>query len=246
MSNLINLSARYVIKTDDFGSESALASTPDNDTLILQPISSDNARSQLFYFEETELDDYYRLHTEDKGDEYSLSTYNYEGSQTTDLRFRATEDIDAQYWRLDAQSDGNVKVSNSRAGSGSYLNIEDGTLKPFLAQGDSGNGEWTLSSFGASAATPTPTVSTSSDATITPETSTSCTSECTATADVVATGGSDSSTLGKGAIIGIAVGVSVMGLLAIAGIAIWLWRRSRRGPNRSPSVPSMRQAHILG
>ncbi|KAI4697766.1 uncharacterized protein J4E84_000899 [Alternaria hordeiaustralica] len=244
MTDLINLSARYVIKTEQFGSENALASTPDNDTLVLESISSDTTQSQLWYFEETELDDYYRLHTEDKGNGNSLSTYNYEGSQTTDLRFRANENIDAQYWRLEVQGDGSVKVSNSRAGSESYLDVEDGSLKPFLAQGDSGNGEWTLSTFGAAAATPTPTVSTSSDATTTPAATPSCTSECTVTTDVATTDGSKSSALNKGAIIGIAVG-GAAGLLAIIGIAVWLWRRRRRGPSRPRSVP-MRQGHILG
>ncbi|KAH6873087.1 hypothetical protein BKA58DRAFT_383449 [Alternaria rosae] len=246
MTDLINLSARYVIKTDQFGPESALASTPNNDTLVLESISSDTTQSQLWYFEETELDDYYRLHTEDKGDGNSLSTYNYEGSQTTDLRFRADEDIDAQYWRLDVQSDGNFKVSNNRAGPGSYLDVEDGSLKPFLAQGNLGNGEWTLSIFGAAAATPTPTVSTSSGVTTTPDATPSCMSECTPTTEAAATGGSGSSTLSKGAIIGIAVGASAGGLLAIIGIALWLWRRQRRGPSRAPSVRSMRQGHILG
>ncbi|KAI4959506.1 hypothetical protein J4E86_003228 [Alternaria arbusti] len=246
MTDLINLSARYVIKTDQLGLESALASTPDNDTLVLESVSSDANPSQLWYFEETELDDYYRLHTEDKGNGNSLSTYNYEGSQTTDLRFRASEIIDAQYWRLDVQSDGNVKVSNNRAGSSSYLDIEDGSLKPFLAQGDSGKGEWTLSTFGAAAATPTSTVSTSSDVTTTPDATPSCTSECTAATDVTTADDAKSSGLSKEATIGIAAGLSAAGLLAIIGIAVWLWRRRRRVPSRAPSVHSMRQGHLLG
>jgi hypothetical protein len=242
MANLINPSTRYIIKTDQFGSESSLASTPDNDTLVLESVSSDTTRSQLWYFEETDLDDYYRLHTEDKGDGYSLSTYNYEGSQTTDLRFRDTEDIDAQYWRLDVQSDGNVKVSNNRAGPGSYLDVEDGSLKPFLAQGDSGSQEWTLSSFGAPSATPMPTASISSDATAT---SSSCNSECTVTG-VTSSGSPGSRNLTKGIIAGISLGAAVGGLLIIAG-AIWLWRRQYRRPATGlPRVPSMREGHIIG
>jgi hypothetical protein len=243
MADIINLSARYIIKTDQFGSDRALASTPDNDTLVLGLIVGDTTRSQLWYFEETDLDDYYRLHTEDKGDGYSLSTYNYEGSQTTDLRFRDTEDIDAQYWRLDAQGDGNVKVSNNRAGPGSCLDIEDGSLRPFLAQGDSGDQEWTLSSFGAPAATPSPTVSTSSDATVTPVTRNSCTSECTAT-DVASAGSSGSTGLKTGAIIGIAVG-AVAGVLIL--VAIWFCHRRHR-QNRSRLQPFRpdREGYITG
>ena len=212
------------MKIDHFGTANALASTPDNDTLIIEPV--DSSRSQLWYFEQTDLDEYYRLHTEDKGDDYALSTYNYEGSQTIDLRFKEKEDADGQYWRLDTQSDGSVKISNSQAGPDTYLDVEDGSLKPMLAARDSPNQEWTLSSLGSPASMQTPTASSTSWTTIaTPATSTSCTSECSAS-NSPSSSPSGSSNFGTGKIVGVVIG-SAAAIALIVGLVL-LWRRWRR------------------
>jgi hypothetical protein len=247
MSDLINLSARYVIKTDQLGATNALASTPDNDTLLIEPF--DASRSQLWYFEESDVDEYYHLHTEDKGDEYSLDIYNYEGSQTIDLRFKETQDLDGQYWHLHPQSDGSVKVSNNHTGSDTYLDVEDGSLKPMLAARDSPNQEWTLSSLGSPTSTQTPTASsTSPESTITPASSSPCTSECSASSSPLSSPSSStsgSSKLETGAIVGIAVG-SVGAILLVVG-AIWLWRRWKKKQSVvPPPVLSVKEGYIHG
>jgi hypothetical protein len=228
------------MKTDQFG---ALASTPNNDTLLIEPV--DSSRSQLWYFQETDEDEYYRLHTEDKGNGYALSTYNYDGSQTIDLRFKATEDADGQYWRLDTQSDGSVKISNSQAGPDTYLDVEDGSLKPMLAARDSPNQEWTLSSLGSPTSTQNTTVSpTSSGTKITPTTSSACTSECSALSSP-SNSPSHSSTLGTNKIAGIAVGAA--GGLVIILALVLLWRRwKRKQPVGPPPVLPMNEGYIHG
>jgi hypothetical protein len=246
MADLINLSARYVIKTYQFGASNALASTPVNDTLIIEPI--DASVSQLWYFTETDIGEYYRMHTEDKGDDVSLDIDNYGGSQTIDIRFKETEDLKGQYWRLDKQSDGSVKLSNNHNGPNVYLDIEESTLKPMLVARNSTSQEWTLSSLGSSSTSTVATSasSTSPGTTTTPSTksgldsmpSSSCTSECSASSSP-----SGSHKLGTGAIAGIVVGPVVVILLAI-GVIIW-WRMSRGTQTRQPlRGPSTREAYI--
>jgi hypothetical protein len=245
MADLINLSARYVIKTDHFGASNALASTPVNDTLIIEPF--DASVSQLWYFTETDIAEYYRMHTEDKGDDVSLDIYNYEGSQTIDIRFKETEGLKGQYWRLQNQSDGSVKVSNNHNGPDAYLDIEEGTLKPMLAARDSPSQEWTLSSLGSS---PTSTVvatasSTSPGTTTTPSTksgldpvpSSSCTSECSASSSPPA-----SHKLGTGAIVGIVVG-SIVTILLVVGIILWRWSKGT-GISQPLPGPSTRTGFV--
>jgi hypothetical protein len=238
------------MKTDHFGAPSALASTPDNDTLLIEPV--DSSRSQLWYFGDTGVDDYYRLHTEDKGDDYALSTYNYEGSQTIDLRFKAREDADGQYWRLDQQSDGSVKLSNNQAGPDTYLDVEDGSLKPMLAARDSPNQEWTISSLGSPTSTQSPIASSSHTAssstfktTTTPATSSSCISKCSATSTPSDTP-SDSKTLGTGKIIGIAVGAAGILALVIGLILLWRWWKRKQAVEPPPPILPMRDGFMHG
>jgi hypothetical protein len=226
MSNHIDLSARYSIKTGHSREQNALASTPDNDTLVIE--SSDASRSQLWYFESTHIDSYYRLHTEDKGNDYSLDIYNYEGSQTIDLRFRETEDLQGQYWRLDQQNDGSVKISNNHNGPETYLDIQDDTLKPMLAARDSPNQKWSLSSIGSPASTHTSTTTPTVNSASVPSDRSSA---------------SSSLKLGPGPIAGIAVGGAVL-ILAVAGVIFWRHKKARDAKILPPPISTIREGYV--
>jgi hypothetical protein len=231
MAEFGDQSARYVIKTDKLGSPKALASTPESDLLVLTDLNPNE--TQLWYFEETGDDNYYRLHTEDKGDPYALSTFNTEGRQTFDLRFSSTEgqETTGQYWSVDKQDDGSFKLSNNKTGPGQYLDIDDSSSKPMIAARDSDKQQWTVSSLGS---TPTSTqfsenssspTSTSVSKAASSSTSSACASNCPQSSK-------GSHGLGKGVIAGIVVGAIVALIIAVA---ILIWRREvkKRGRGRA-------------
>ncbi|KAF2127869.1 hypothetical protein P153DRAFT_432313 [Dothidotthia symphoricarpi CBS 119687] len=235
----VNLTAQYVFTNELIGSSKSLASTSLNASIIV--VSSSPGDSSLWYFTETDVDDYYRLHTVQKGDYNALDVDNYYGSNSIDLHFYAVQRRSGQYWLLNKQSDGSVKVSNNFTGPDIYLDIDEGSLRPTLRAQDSPGQHWTFNSPDAtstavdtasatatsatatSVATTTPVPSGTTSSTIP---SSTCTSGCSATAAP-----SSSKRLSKGAIGGIAGG-AIVGLILIIG-SIWLWHSMRSNRNNT-------------
>ena len=228
----INLSANYILKNELLGSSKALASTSLNDSIVVQPVDFND--SQLWYFTETLLQGYYRLHTVGKGQYSALDVYNYIGRQAIDLHFYATQDLTGQYWHLNQQSDGSVKIHNNFTGPDMYLDLKDGTLQPTLAARDSQGQRWTLSSIRSTPTfTNTATISSSFGTTATPSTKSpsasapagTCTSNC-----LNSRVPSGSKKLSGAAVGGIVSAVVVAFLLAGAFI---LWcRKSGKSPQK--------------
>jgi hypothetical protein len=228
----LDLSATYVFKNELLGSSNALASTPENSSVIVEPVNESD--SQLWFATETNLQGYYRLHTVGKGNYSALDVYNYIGSQTLDLHFYADQDLTGQYWRLDIQEGGSMKISNNFTGPDIYLNIADGTQKPTLAAGDSSGSRWTLSSLGSD---PTPTSTTSVTSTetgsLTASTASGTASSSNGPSDTATSNSNDpdspsgSNKPSTGAIAGIAVS-SVVGAALLGVLIYFLIRRCRR------------------
>lgn len=256
MADLGDLSTRYIIKTKQPGLSNALASTPSDDILIITPFNQ--ISSQLWYRTETEIKDYYRLHTEDKGDDVALSIYNYEGRQTLDLRFLDTSlndggygsygmpQVTGQYWHFEEQIDGTFKISNNKTGPDTYLDIDDDSSKPMLANRDSPLQKWIFSSLGSSpTSTGTAVASTTLTASFTPTTASTLAPVASSTCLSDCVGSSNSSKkLTSGVIAGIAVGS--VAALALGG-AMLIWFLLRRRPTTSlPKPIELRPAVIFG
>ncbi|CAO2656252.1 Nn.00g050550.m01.CDS01 [Neocucurbitaria sp. VM-36] len=241
----IDTTAQYVLTNSVLGTSNALASTSMNDSLIVEPSSSGGAQS--WYFIQTDNKDYYRLHTQQKGDFSALDVFNYNGKNSIDLHFYAVQENTGQYWHLTEQDDGSVKINNQFTGPDMYLDIVEDTLQPTLAARDSPGMHWTLSKVGSQPTAP-PSVTPSASATalgFTTLPSTIGTSSVTATSEVsptatVVTSSNDG--LAGGVKGGIAAGV-VVGLLAVgigAFMAYRSWRRSQitREPLRPAAMSS--------
>ena len=135
-----------------------------------------------------------------------------------------------QYWQINEQSDGSVKISNNFTGPDIFLGVEEGSLKPVLRAGDGEGSRWTLSSPGS---TPTaagvsslaaPSATTMSTAVSTSGSGSGSAASSTPTSQVSSTSSSNDKKLSSGAIAGIAVG-GVVGLALLAAGAFFLFRR---------------------
>ncbi|OAL46070.1 hypothetical protein IQ07DRAFT_590840 [Pyrenochaeta sp. DS3sAY3a] len=224
----IDTLAKYVLTNSVLGSN-ALASTSMNDSVVVVPTTSDSA--QLWYFVQTDDAEYYRLHTEQKGEFSALDVFNYNGKNVIDLHFYAVQAMTGQHWRPNLQDDGTVKISNQFTGPDMYLDIEEETLKPTLAARDSPGMHWTLSKVGSTpTASPTASASASGFTTLA---SVTATFTPTGTSTILPTASaSDSSKGGLSAGVkgGIAAG-AIIGVAILAVGAFFLWR-SRNNEKR--------------
>jgi len=227
----IKSGAKYVLTNSLIGATNALSSTSANDSVVVVPSNSDG--SQNWYFLESPAAGYYRLHTEQKGDFAALDVYSYNGRNTIDLHMYSVQANTGQYWRLNKQDDGSVKINNQYTGSDIYLDVVKDTLQPTLAARDGPGQRWMLSQVGSS---PTATLSLQSTATMsltgvtTTPTATTLSSN-TATANST----SSSSGLSKAAIGGIASGGAVVALGLLVGIFLLL-RRKRKEQRKKGDV----------
>ncbi|KAF2026789.1 carbohydrate-binding module family 13 protein, partial [Setomelanomma holmii] len=139
----IKTDAKYVLSNALIGSTHALASTSTNDSVVVVQ-SSESDASQSWYFVETSTSGYYRLHTQQKGDYAALDVYNYNGKNSIDLHLYAIGENTGQYWNLNKQDDGSVKISNQFTGPDIYLDVVKDTLQPTLAAKDGPGQRWTL------------------------------------------------------------------------------------------------------
>ncbi|KAJ4365712.1 hypothetical protein N0V83_008332 [Neocucurbitaria cava] len=245
----IDTTVHYVLTNSVLGNSNALASTSMNDSLLVEPSSSNDAQS--WYFIQTDSEDYYRLHTQQKGDFSALDVFNYNGKNSIDLHFYAVQDNTGQYWNLAEQDDGSVKINNQYTGPDMYLDIVADTLQPTLAARDSPGMHWILSKVG-SQPTAAPSVSSSVSATTSgfttlPSISGTSSAAATSTGSPTATAvASTKGGLSGGVKGGIAAG-AVVGVLAVGFGAYMAYRsltRSRR--QREPLRPAeMRSNPIL-
>ncbi|ORY17837.1 hypothetical protein BCR34DRAFT_529983 [Clohesyomyces aquaticus] len=224
---MVNISTtlRYTLTNSLLGPNKALASAPNNDTLIIVDLSSDpSATNQQWYFTATNSTSQYRLHTVQKGDFHAVDVYNYIGLGTIGLHFFSTGDYNGQYWTIGSWSDNTTKLSNEFTGPDIHLEVNKDTYEVKLAGGDNAGQHWTLSAFGASptptsAATGKPTVSATAtgNPTVTgaPSLCTSAVASCSATASA-----QHGKSLSKGALAGVAVGGAIGGLALIAIIGL--------------------------
>jgi hypothetical protein len=144
--NMIEIQAetKYILTNSLIGSTKGLASTSVNDSVVVVPLDSND--SQSWYFLETPTKGYYRLHTQQKGDFAALDVYNYNGKNTIDLHMFAVHEATGQYWYLNNQDDGSVKINNQFTGPDMYLDIVRDTLQPTLAAKDGPGQRCTYSS----------------------------------------------------------------------------------------------------
>jgi hypothetical protein len=140
----IQAGAKYILTNSLIGSTKGLASTSTNDSVVVVPLDSND--SQSWYFLETNTPSYYRLYTQQKGDFAALDVYNYNGKNTIDLHMFAVHEATGQYWYLNNQDDGSVKISNQFTGPDMYLDIVRNTLQPTLAAKDGPGQRCTYSS----------------------------------------------------------------------------------------------------
>jgi hypothetical protein len=124
----------YILTNSLIGSTKGLASTSANDSVVVAPLDSDS--SQSWYFVETSTSGYYRLHTQEKGDFAALDVYNYNGKNSLDLHMFSVHEATGQYWYLNKQDDGSVKIHNNFTGPDIYLDVARDTLQPTLAAKD--------------------------------------------------------------------------------------------------------------
>ena len=227
----IDLTARYILTNQLFGSSRSLASTKLNDSLIVVSSSSDSGQS--WYFTTTSEPDYYYLHTVQKGDFNVLDVDHYYGHNSIDMHFYYIQpERTGQYWRLSQQDDGSVKISNNFTGPDMFLDIDKASLRPTLKAQDSPGQRWTL---GDRESTPMatsvtemalPTTATMSTTTSISASTTELSSTCTAGCSVTTAPSPQPNKLSTSSIVGVAVGcVAVLGLLI--GALVY-WRRSRK------------------
>jgi hypothetical protein len=126
--------AKYILTNSLIGSTKGLASISANDSVVV--VSLDSNGSQSWYFLETTTSGYYRLHTQQKGDFAALDVYNYNGKNSLELHMFAVQENTGQFWRLNQQNDGSVKINNQFTGPDIYLDIVPDTLQPTLAAKD--------------------------------------------------------------------------------------------------------------
>jgi len=139
----IDVSTTFILQTESLGWSSALASTPENASVILEPVTGHD--SQQWFATKTNSQGYYWLHTVGKGDDFALGVTNY---QIIDLQFFATQETTGQFWRLDSQEDGSLRISNMFTPSGVYISIENKTQRPILSTENSEGSRWTSSTYG--------------------------------------------------------------------------------------------------
>lgn len=248
----IDLAARYILTNPLLGPARSLASTSLNDSLLVVSSSSDS--SQSWYFTTTSDSDYYHLHTVQKGDFNVLDIDNYYGRNTIDMHFYYIQpERTGQYWQLNSQDDGSVKISNNFTGPDMFLDIDATSLQPTLKAQDSPGQRWTLSSPGATpTATSTTKAASPSFTTMSSGVSRSgssglpsstCTAQCTVTNTPLA----ESSKLSTGTIAGIAVGSAALLGILIGALVYWRHRRNRdRGVGQVGTLPGpMRSRPIL-
>jgi hypothetical protein len=220
--------AKYALTNALIGPLSALASTSMNDSVIVVPTTTSDG-SQSWYFLETNTTGYYRLHTDQKGDFAALDVYAYNGKNTIDLHMFAVHDATGQYWRLNKQDDGSVRINNKYTGPDIYLDIVKHTLQPTLAARDGPGQRWTLSEIGSE-----PTATPSASGTTTASTSGITSAPASDSTTGIVSGSSASASavrqksngFAKGAIAGIAVGSAIV-LTALVVGAVFLWKRRR-------------------
>jgi hypothetical protein len=117
---------KYILTNFLMGPTNTLASTSANDSVIVVPSKSDG--SQAWYFLATSTLGYYRLDTEQKGNFTALDVFNYNGKNTIDLHVYSVQDNTGQYWRLNKQDDGSVKINNQFTGPDILLDVIKDTL----------------------------------------------------------------------------------------------------------------------
>ena len=232
----LNSTSRYFLKNKALGGSFALASAPSNDSLVIVSLGVDN--SKQWYFSETGISDYFYLHTVEKGDWVVLDVFNDNGI-LLEFHFFPRHGASGQYWTMQDQSDGTVKLSNNFTGNSLFLDIDLVKLTPRLALGDRAGMRWTVSEVTATASdsstmpittTTTPSIHTSGGTrTLTP---TSHDSRVTGPPSLP---GAQKHAISGGAIAGIVIGV-LAPIVALAFIAYYLRKRKYR----KDSFPPMR------
>ena len=147
------------------------------------------------------------------------------------LRFLAIQDRTGQYWHLDKQDDGSVKLS-SEFQPDLYLDVVKDDLQPTLRATDSPGQHWILSRVGSSptsSATPSASVTSSPSSSTSTASATSTTSGSSSIQDL----SSSNKGLSTGAKRGIAAGV-VVGVIAVAIGTFLLYRRLNRARVTKP------------
>jgi len=242
---MVNISTtlRYSLTNSLLGPNKALASAPNNDTLIIVDLSSDlSATNQQWYFTSTNTSSEYRLHTVQKGDFHAVDVYNYIGLGTIGLHFFSTGDYNGQYWTLGSWSDNTTKLSNDFTGPDIHLEVNKDTFEVKLAGGDNAGQHWTLSDFGAgptltSTASGQATASASASATGNPTTSappslcTSTAASCSATASP-----QHGKSLSKGEIAGVVVGGVAGAVTLIVLIALAVKKLTKKGYEETKQI----------
>jgi hypothetical protein len=239
----IKAGAKYVLTNSLIGTTNALASTSANDSVVVVPSTSDG--SQNWYFLESPAAGYFRLHTEQKGDYAALDVFSYNGRNTIDLHMYSVQANTGQYWRINPQDDGSVKINNQYTGSDIYLYVVKDTLQPTLAARDGPGQRWTLSQVGSSP-TATPSISSTATASITGMTNTPTATATLGSETATASSVSSSSGLSRAAIGGIAAGGAVVAIgLLVGAFILWRKRRNRSEKDVLINPPAIRSRPLL-
>jgi hypothetical protein len=221
----IKAGAKYVLTNSLIGSNNALASTSANDSVVVVPSTSDG--SQNWYFLESPVSGYWRLHTEQKGDFAALDVFSYNGRNTIDLHMYSVQANTGQYWHINKQDDGSVKINNQYTGSDIYLDVVKDTLQPTLAARDGPGQRWTLSQVGSSP-TATPSFSSTATASVSGKTTTPTATSTLGSETATVSPSGSSSGLSRAAIGGIAAGGAVVAIGLLVGAFLLLRKRRDR------------------
>ena len=252
----IDLTQHYTLTNPLLTSSRSLASTQFNESLLV--VSSSSSSDQQWFFTSTSVTPYYRLHTVAKDENVALDVDNYNGRNAIDMHFYYVQERSGQYWMLDEQDDGSIKISNNYTGPDVFLDVGADSLKPTLRAADGKGTRWTLNGPGATASPSASSALSSSVSATTMISSVSrtgsasptsaCTSACSASSTALESDG-DSGKASPGKIAGIAVG-AVAGLTLVGAIAWYALKKHREsrgrdvdsdgGPTGMSSMPFIR------
>jgi hypothetical protein len=221
----INMSKRYVLANAYTQAQRYLAISTDFTTVIMQAVTttsqlssaasdSEIPKNQQWFFTETSIPPFYRLHTVSGGTNRALDIRRDTDTDSIHLRMVDTGTATGQYWRLDAWDGGSdFRLSNNYTGLEMHLDVYSDTLEPHLAKGDLSGQHWSLTALNSGTSTSTSSAFPSGS-----------TTSATESSEPVVTHGA---TLSTAAIAGITgAGVAV---LILVGLAIFIFlRRARR------------------
>lgn len=230
----VDPSKLYIISTTITGQRVVLASSEKNNTVLVEPESSEAKQFQQWEVSLSEFLGLYRLSTtQQTRNGRSLDIFDDNGTESRASWFSPTGYYTGQFWRLEPSVNGTYRLSNNFTGPDKYLDGFSEALLPQLSRSDSPSQYWTFTDV------TTETLITTTQTPDVPFTEPSASSAAGGASDPYALAPEPGGKLSAAGIAGVAIGGGVILALALGvGFVVFISFRRTRNKKKVPKRPA--------